>query len=283
MSARPAELPRIGAPLADTHAHLEMLDDPAGALERAAIAGVSLVVTILDLTELPHATAQELDSWLADSWERLRDWEVGAEAPEVLLALGVHPHNAKSFRPEIETRLVEMAADPRVAAIGEIGLDFHYDHSPRDDQRQAFRKQLAAAHRCCLPAIIHLREAHDEGYDILQEIGIPDAGCVLHCFTGDAELAMRFVDIGCHISFAGPVTFKNADAVREAAAVVPLDRILVETDCPFMAPEPYRGQTNEPAWTVFTASRIAQVRGMDLAEFAKAAYDNSRRVFSPES
>ena len=137
-----------------------------------------------------------------------------------------------------------------------------------------------AAERFGLPAVVHLREAHEDGEAIMREIGLPTKGCVLHCFTGDAALAGRFLEMGCYVSFAGPVTFKKADAIRDAAARVPLERLLVETDCPFMAPEPYRGRPNEPALTVFTARRIAEVRGMNSHELAEATSENARRLFS---
>jgi TatD DNase family protein len=166
-----------------------------------------------------------------------------------------------------------------VIAWGEIGLDYHYDHSPRGDQRRAFRSQLQLAKRLGLPAVVHLRDAHDEGYAILEEEGLPDAGCVVHCFTDGPELAKRFLDLGCHISFAGPVTFGKADQIREAARLVPLDRLLVETDCPFMAPAPYRGRTNEPAWAVLNAVRIAEVKGMGATELAASLYSNAKRLF----
>ncbi len=284
MSRRPTELPRLGALSADTHAHLEMLDDPAGAIERAAMAGVGLIVTVVDVTETPdEGTFDLLDTWLDDAKQRLEQWELPyVRTPDVRIILGAHPHNAKNFDEHAEKRMLELSTDPRVVGIGEIGLDFHYDHSPRSLQRRAFRVQLDGAQRCRLPAVAHLREAHDEGIEILKDVGVPDAGCVIHCFTGDADRVAELVEMGCYISFAGPVTFKNADAIRAAAAVVPLDRLLVETDAPFMAPEPYRGLPNEPAWSVLTAARIAEVRGIPTAELAQATMDNARRIFRDE-
>ncbi|MDP2401109.1 MAG: TatD family hydrolase, partial [Actinomycetota bacterium] len=184
MNGRPIVLPQLGAAIADTHAHLDMLDDPAGALERAAMAGVDFVVTVADVTEAPEGTFESLDGWLEGAGQRLAEWDVDALPPHVRIILGAHPHNAKDFDGAAELRLVELASDPRVTAIGEIGLDFHYDHSPRDVQERVFRIQLEAAHRCSLPAVVHLREAHAEGLTILRELGVPDAGCVIHCFTG---------------------------------------------------------------------------------------------------
>lgn len=280
MPKGPIELPHLGAQTADTHAHLSMLDDPAGALERATMAGVMYIVTVADVTEAPEGTFDSIPRWLEVAQERLDEWAIPhGIPPEVRAIVGVHPHNAKDYDDAIDARLRELATDPFVVGIGEIGLDFHYDHSPRDDQRRAFKAQLEVARELDLPVAVHLREATDEGIAILGEHGIPDAGCVIHCYTGDAETAQRYADMGCYISFAGPVTFKNAEEIRAAAAVVPLDRLLVETDAPFMAPHPYRGMRNEPAWTVLTAAKIAEVRGLSTAEVAAATFENARRVF----
>ncbi|PKQ30363.1 MAG: TatD family deoxyribonuclease [Actinobacteria bacterium HGW-Actinobacteria-10] len=280
MPKGPVELPRLGAQTADTHAHLDMLDDPGGALERATIAGVTFVITVADVTETPEGTFDAIPGWLETAQDRLDQWAIPhGIPPEVRVIIGAHPHNAKDFDDAARERLARLIEDPLVAGIGEIGLDFHYDYSPRDDQRAAFRTQLRMAHEHDLPVVVHLREAHDEGLAILSEIGLPGAGCVIHCFTGDAELAGKFVELGCHISFAGPVTFKNAEEIRLAAASIPLDRLLVETDAPFMAPHPYRGTRNEPAWTVLTAAKIAEVRGVPASHIADAAMANARWLF----
>jgi TatD DNase family protein len=272
-----------GAPVADTHAHLDMLDDPALALARAALAGVSFVATVADPTEDAWRTFDELPAWLAGAGDLLREAGSEREPPHVRVILGAHPHNAKDFGGEAEAELLRLAEDRRTTAIGEIGLDYHYDHSPRDVQRAAFRRQLELARDLGMPAVVHLREAHDDGAEIMAEIGLPAAGCVLHCFTGSAALAARFVDLGCSaVSFAGPVTFKKADDIREAAASLPAEMLLSETDCPFMAPEPFRGRTNEPALTVFTAARIAEARGEDPREFAVRAYANALALLDTE-
>lgn len=280
----PVDLPRLGADIADTHAHLDMLDDPAGALERAAIAGVSFIVTVVDVTEAPEGTFDGLDIWLGDAIGRLADWRIPFDAPpEVRIAVGCHPHNAADFDNQSEEILRELSGDPRVGAIGEAGLDFHYDHSPRDDQRRVFSTQLELAHEQGLPLVVHLRDAHAEGLQTLAETGVPAAGCIIHCFTGDAELAQGFVDLGCYISFAGPTTFAKGEEIREAAASVPLDRILVETDCPFLAPVPYRGRTNEPAWVTLTAAVLAEAKGVSTAEFAAVTTASAREVFGSGS
>jgi len=197
----------------------------------------------------------------------------------VRLIVGWHPHNASAGDDALFARLRELAADPRVGGFGELGLDFHYDHSPRDDQRAWFRRHLELAREVGLPVEIHLREAHDEGLALLREVGVPEAGCIIHCFTEGPELAERFLELGCHISFAGPVTFKKAEALREAARIVPLDRLLVETDCPFLAPHPYRGRPNEPAFAVLNAATVADVKGVAHAEVAAAALENARTLF----
>jgi TatD DNase family protein len=198
--------------------------------------------------------------------------------PTVRVILGVHPHNAKDFTPEVEGEMRRLARRALTSAVGEIGLDYFYDHSPRDVQREAFRRQLALAQEVGLPAVVHLRDAHEDGEAILIESGLPEAGCVLHCYNLGPELMDRFLKLGCMVSFAGPATFKKAEEVREAASLVPLERILTETDCPFMAPEPFRGRKNEPAFVVFTAARIAEARGETPVAFAAAAYANALRL-----
>ncbi len=272
-----------GAPVADTHAHLDMLEDPALALARAALAGVSFVATVADPTEDAWRTFDELPSWLAGASDLIRESGRDSEPPHVRVILGGHPHNAKDYDEQAEAELVRLAKDARTSAIGEIGLDYHYDHSPRRTQRTVFRRQLEVARELGMPAVVHLREAHDDGAEIMAEVGLPAAGCILHCFTADRALAERFLDLGCSaVSFAGPVTFKKADAIREAAAVVPEDKLLTETDCPFMTPEPFRGRKNEPAFTVFTAARIAEVRGEKAADLCSRAYANALRLLDAE-
>lgn len=273
-------LPQLGAPSVDAHAHLDMLEDPVLALVHASIAGLALVASVVDLTETPAVTLEGLAGWLAAAASVLEP--KGLVPPEVRLIAGWHPHNAKEGSPELLRRLRALAADPRVCAFGELGLDFHYDHSPRDDQRLWFRRHLELAQEVGLPVEIHLREAHEEGLGILEEIGVPEAGCIIHCFTEGPELAERFLALGCYVSFAGPVTFAKAEQVREAARLVPLGRLLVETDCPFLTPAPYRGRKNEPAFAVLNAEAAALAKGVTPAEVAAAALGNARRLFSRE-
>jgi len=270
-------LPDLGAPSVDAHAHLAMLEDPVAALVRAARAGIALVATVVDLTESPEATLDGLAGWTSSASRHLEP--EGLAVPEVRLIVGWHPHNASEGDEALFARLRTLAADPRVGGFGELGLDFHYDHSPRDAQRAWFRRHLELAREVGLPVEIHLREAHGEGLELLREVGIPEAGCVIHCFTEGPGLAARFLELGCHISFAGPVTFKKAEALREAARIVPLDRLLVETDCPFLAPHPYRGRSNEPAFAVLNAATVADVKGIPHAEVATATLENARSLF----
>jgi TatD DNase family protein len=278
----PADLPHLGAPTADTHAHLDMLDDPAGALERAAAAGVSFIATVADATEEPLGTYDGLPAWEHDAAARLEQWgNAHLSVPRIRVIIGVHPHNAKHFDRTVEDEIRRLALDARTCAIGEVGLDFHYDHSPRDDQRAMMRRHLEMAAELALPVCVHLREAHEEGLEVLREVGVPPAGCIIHCFTEGAKTAELFLDLGCLISFGGVVTFPKADVVREAVAVVPLERMLLETDCPFLAPEPYRGRVNEPAFVTLTAAEVAVIRGSSPAEIAATTLDNALRVLGP--
>jgi TatD DNase family protein len=273
---REVVLPDFDGPVADTHAHLDMLEDPAAALARAARARVDFIATVADPSEDASRTFDELPIWYARARELLDALGLAeTPLPHVRAIVGVHPHNAKDLTAEVEVELRRLAGHALTSAIGEIGLDYHYDYSPRDVQRAAFRRQLAIAHEIGLPAVVHLREAHDDGEAILREIGLPEAGCILHCYTLGPQPLDRFLALGCAVSFAGPATFKNAEEVREAAASVPIERILTETDCPFMAPEPFRGRKNEPAYTVFTAARLAEVRAEKPADFSAAAYGNA--------
>lgn len=259
-----------------------MLDDPVGALVRAAEAGIELIVSVVDVAEHPERTFELLPAWCAEAAERLSAAGEGRAVPEVRLVVGSHPHNAKSFDAATRAVVRESAARPEVGGIGETGLDYFYDLSPRDAQREAYRESLGMAQELGLAAVVHLRDAHEEGLGILRETGVPAAGCVIHCFTEGPELAARFLALGCYISFAGPLTFKRSEAIRRAALEVPLSRIIVETDSPFLTPEPYRGHQNEPALSVITAQRLAELKGVTLAEIEAASLANARRLFGSE-
>lgn len=267
---REVEAPALEAPVADTHAHLQLLPDPALALARCAIHNVGFICTIVDVHEDGSTTFDSLKGWLREAGRVV--YEIKPELrecascphpklPAVRIAVGCHPHNAKYYNDELEARLVAQLADPRVAALGEIGLDFHYDFSPRDMQREAFRRQIRLAKQAGLPVVLHIREAHDEALAIMQEEGFPEAGTLLHCFNLDADTLEPWVHAGCFVALGGPLTFKKSDDTREAATHVPSDHLLTETDAPYMTPEPMRGVTCGPEHVVFTAERLAAVCG----------------------
>ena len=272
-----------GMPIADTHAHLDMLEDPALALARAALAGVSFIATVADVTEDARRTYDDLPSWLGRARGLLdAAGRSDVEPPRVRVILGAHPHNARLWDSDAMQEFLRLANDPLTCAVGEMGLDYHYDHSPRDVQREAFREQISFAREFGLPGVVHLREAHAHGAAILAEMGSQPAGYILHCFNLAPEAMQPFLDLGCHVSFAGPVTFKKAEEVRDSARAVPAGRLLTETDCPFMAPEPFRGRTCEPALVAFTAARTAEARGESLSDFATHTYRAARDLLDRE-
>ncbi len=254
----------------DSHAHIDgpkFDPDRDEVIQRAHDAGVSAILNVG--TGDPHSGALERAVELAE----------GNNA--IFAAAGIHPHDARLFDSQSEERLrklVEQSA--RVIAWGEIGLDFHYDNSPREQQREAFRRQLRIAREVKLPVIIHTREAEEETIQILREEWA-DANLlgVMHCFSGSSLLASQAVEMGLSISFSGIVTFKNATELKEIARQVPADRLLIETDCPFLAPVPFRGRRNEPAFVVEVARCLADLRGIDLEDLARITTANFARVF----
>ncbi len=252
--------------LVDSHCHLdfpELRGELDGVLDRAQAAGVGLMVTI---------------STRVRQFNELRGL---VEAHDnVFCSVGTHPHNAAEEPDIMVEELVELARHPKVVAIGEAGLDYHYDHSPHDMQKKSFRTHIAAARETGLPLVIHAREADADVARILEEETKKGAfPFVLHCFTSGAELAHRGLALGGYISFAGVVTFKNAQALRDIALAVPADRLLVETDAPYLAPEPMRGRTNEPAFVAHTAARLAALRGVRETEMARMTTENFFRLF----
>jgi len=190
---------------------------------------------------------------------------------------GIHPHQARLADEALYHELRGLAREGRIAAIGEVGLDFHYDYSPRDVQREVFRRQVRLAREVGLPVIVHTREADDETSAILESEGAGECGGVIHCFTGGTELARRALALGFYISFSGIVAFPRAETVQEVARTAPLDRVLVETDAPFLAPPPHRGKRNEPAFVVEVARKVAALRGMELEALAAASTANFGR------
>jgi TatD DNase family protein len=247
----------------DTHAHLDRLDKtPAEAVAECLAAGVDRIITIGTHPEdLPIVLS------LAES-----------HAPHVFCTLGVHPHDAQAFSDDVEVFLRSNLTHPRVVAVGEIGLDFHYEHSPRDTQEKAFRRQLDLAVEFGLPVEIHTRDAEEDTVRVLREYGGAVRG-VLHCFTGTPWLAERSLDLGLDLSISGVVTFKNAESLRAIVKNHPLDRLHVETDSPFLAPVPHRGQKNRPVWVTHVAQCVADLKGITLEELSSRVRQNTKRVF----
>ncbi|HMD45913.1 MAG TPA: TatD family hydrolase [Acidimicrobiales bacterium] len=267
------------APWFDSHCHLQDRyrgdpdgggaggPDPAGELVRARAAGVGAVVCVgTDAATSAEALALARAAGPADGW------------PARWATVGLHPHEASSGTGAVTVLAEEAAGDPALVAVGECGLDYHYEHSPRPAQRTAFAEQIALARRLGLTLVVHAREAWDDLFDVLAAEGVPER-CVLHCFTGGPEEARRCLAAGMFVSFSGIVTFKNASDVRAAAELCPLDRLLVETDSPFLAPVPHRGRPNEPAYVPLVGAAVAEVRGMDPAQLAATSDAAARAAF----
>ncbi|RME55167.1 MAG: TatD family deoxyribonuclease [Deltaproteobacteria bacterium] len=245
----------------DTHLHLDMFDeDRAAILLRAREAGVRRLITIG--TDLPSSRTAI---------------EIAAEESEIYATVGIHPHEVAKRPEDAWERLEALATRQGVVAIGEIGLDFHYMHAPRQRQIDDFAEQLARARKLDLPVVVHSREAEAETLAILEESGVEEG--VIHCFTGSLSMARRALDLGFFISFSGIVTFKKAHEVQEVARFVPLDRLLFETDAPYLAPVPERGKRNEPAFVVHTARFLAMLKSLPLETLATEVSRNAARLF----
>jgi TatD DNase family protein len=257
----------------DSHCHIagqEFAGDLEAVVTRARAAGLQGALTILaadDDAELRQAAA------------------VRALWPEVRFSIGVHPHAAGKFAaaPEAAAQAVEaaIAAQPAARAVGEIGLDYHYDFAPRDAQQAVFRAQIALARGRRVPIVIHTREAEDDTFQILADERAGDVPVVFHCFTGNTAAARRVLDAGYHLSLAGIVTFPRAVELKEVAAFVPLDRLLIETDSPYLAPVPHRGKRNEPAHVAVVAEAVAALRGDAPGRIREATAATFRRIFNP--
>ncbi|MEW6587006.1 MAG: TatD family hydrolase [Nitrospirota bacterium] len=264
--------------LIDTHCHLEMdafNPDREAVIQRAKDAGIEAVITI----------GSDLEG-------NMGGIELSKKYDFIYCSVGFHPHDAKDFTEEIFEKIKGWAAPPhpplskggsrgvgmpKVVAVGEIGLDYHYDNSPREIQRDVFLKQLLLAREIHLPVVIHSREAKKDTIDIVRESGVCRG--VFHCFSGDMDMASEVIGMGFHISIAGPVTFKNAKQLKDIAKAIPDDRLLIETDAPYLTPEPFRGRRNEPAYIVHTARAIAEIRGVTLEDAARVTTLNAERLF----
>jgi TatD DNase family protein len=206
---------------------------------------------------------------------------IAEKFPDVFCSVGTHPHNAQEEQDIDAAKLIAFAKHPKIVAIGEAGLDYHYDKSPRDVQAKSFREHIAAARETKLPLVIHSRYCDDDMSKILtEEMGKGAFPAVLHCFTGGRELAFKAIDLGLSISFTGILTFQNSGALRDIAKDLPADRIMVETDAPYLAPGPYRGKRNEPAYVVETAKVLAEARGVSPDEIARQTTENFFRLFN---
>ena len=199
--------------------------------------------------------------------------------PGACAAIGIHPHEASSYREGDLDTLARWLKEDRVQAIGEIGLDYHYDLSPRDKQKEVLRLQLELAWQEQMPVAFHIREAHGDMLEILRDMKSRLTGGIIHCFSGSRETAEDYLRLGYYISFAGPVTFKKAPKLQEAALAVPADRLLIETDSPYLAPEPLRGRRNEPTYVAYVCRKLAELRGVDPEELAAQTYANACRVY----
>jgi TatD DNase family protein len=252
--------------LIDSHCHLdfpELERELDAVLGRARTAGIGAMVTI---------------STRVRRFEALK--AIVEAHPNIFCSIGTHPHNAAEEPDVTAAELIEVARHPKVVAIGEAGLDYHYDHSPRDVQKQSFRTHIEAARETGLPLVIHAREADADIASILEEENRKGAfPFVLHCFTSGPDLAQRGLALGGYVSLSGVITFKNAGVLRDIALAVPADRLLVETDAPYLAPEPMRGKTNEPAYVAHVAARLASLRGVSESEIARVTTENFFRLF----
>jgi TatD DNase family protein len=253
--------------LIDTHTHLDDARydaDRDAMIQRARQAGVTAFVTIgCDLTTSRSAVT------LAD------------RHADIYASIGVHPHEVKHIRDDWYDELRRLAQHAKVVAYGEIGLDYHYNHSPPKDQRERFREQIQLARDLHLPVVIHTREAQEDTISILKEEKASEVGGVFHCFSGDAWLAKDALDLGFYLSFSGILTFNNATMLREIAKQTPLDRVLIETDCPYLTPVPHRGKRNEPAFVSHVARQLAEIHpDLSLERIEEATTENAKRLFT---
>ncbi len=253
--------------LFDTHAHIDASAfeaDRDEMMARASLAGVSHIVCI--------GASDEMKA-------NYTSLALAAKHPCVYATVGVHPHDARVVDAACLEEIERLSFGPKVVAIGETGLDYHYDHSPREKQREVFRSFLQLAKRRSLPVVIHTREAEEDTIQIMREERAQDIGGVMHCFSGTRGLAEAALELDFYLSFSGILTFKTAEEIREVAKACPKDRALVETDCPYLAPLPFRGKRNEPAFVKHTAEKLAELWGLSLEETARITHENARRFF----
>jgi len=246
----------------DTHAHLEMIEDVSQVIQRARDAGLERIIAVSSDLESSKKTI-----------------EIVSDSPMVFAAVGIHPHEATGSTNESLREIERLAREQKVVGIGETGLDYHYMHSTREVQIDSFRKQIDIAKRLNLPLIVHVREAHEDALQIIKEENAWETMGVIHCFTGDYEWAKRYIDEGFYISFSGIVTFKNAEEIRDAARRIPIERMLIETDSPYLTPAPFRGKKNEPAYVKYVAEKIAEIRGVSIESIEEETTTNAKNLF----
>jgi TatD DNase family protein len=251
--------------LIDSHAHLEVPEfrrDLAEVIQRAKASGIDYIFTV---------------------GTEKRDWnralEIAHSYPSIYAVLGVHPHNAREIDKETYPTLRKLCADDKVRAYGEIGLDFYRNLSPQDVQLKRFREQIQLAKELGLPIVVHDREAHQETLEILKSEKAEDCGGIIHCFSGDYPMAQECIQIGFYISVPGTITFKNAGGFQEIIKRIPLESLLIETDCPFLAPVPFRGRRNEPSYVRYTAQKVAEIKKVSLEKVAEVTTENALRVY----
>ncbi len=252
--------------LIDTHAHLDFPrfdKDRNEVIARAWDSGISYIVNVG-----------------ADLASSRRSIKLAQEYPFIFATVGVHPHDASDLDQKMIEGIRGLAVDEKVVAIGEIGLDYHYDNSPRDIQKKAFKRQLQLAKELSLPVVIHSREADQDTLEILKAEYDTNNGGIMHCFGSGVEMAQECLDMGMHLAFGGVCTFENAKELRWVIKAVPLDRILLETDAPYLTPVPFRGKRNEPKYIRFVAEKIAEIKGLGLIEVAETTTSNAIKVYN---
>jgi TatD DNase family protein len=260
-------MPQSGLGLIDSHAHIqgkEYAGETAAVIQRASEAGVEQIIVVGGAGDMSSNTAAVA---LAESWANL------------YATVGMHPHDAKDVGEEELKELRKLSTHPKVIAIGETGLDYFYNHSPREVQLRVFAQFIHLAGETDLPLVVHERDAAQEAAELLRKEGKGKVSGVIHCFTGDYDAARTYLDLGFYLSFTGIITFKNAEALREVVRQVPLERMFVETDSPYLTPVPHRGKRNEPAYVRFVAETIAKVKRVELAAVARVTSANVKKLF----
>ena len=251
--------------LIDSHAHIDgrrFKSDQRKVIQQAKNEGVEYIVNIGSNEETCKNSV-----------------ELARKYPNIYATVGIHPHNAQNVTGDTLRLLRDLSAEEKVKAIGEIGLDYHYDHSPRDIQKRAFRAQIRLAHDLGMPIVIHTREADKDTMEILKEEEVDKLGGIMHCFPGDVALAEECINMNLKLSFNGILTFKNARTARQVVKEIPLKHLLLETDCPYLTPVPYRGKRNQPAYVKYVAEKIAEIKGIDVEEVARVTTQNAKEIY----